>query len=578
MNARTWQAAVLAVVLAAAALMFAWLGSMPLSDRDEGEYAAAVAAMARRGDYLVPTLNGRLYLEKPILIFWSVAAAQWLTGQPELGARLPSAASAFVLALLVGALVWRVAGSLVPAALALAALAFAPLNLLVARACLTDQLLSLFTTGALICGFLALEREPPADRPWWLAAWAALGLGFLTKGPVALAVVLPVAIIYALWQRRLGETLRRARLGWGLVVFLAINLPWYGLVFWRLGDVFWQAFFVSQNLRRFSEVLLGHGGGFFYYLPVLLLGCHPFVAAALPAWARALFRNPASARAADPLARLRLLAAIASAWTWLVFSLAATKQPNYVLPALPWIALLAGYFLWRLGAGEEIGPWAKRVFWGALVLGGVVWTLVLAGVPLALPLLWDQVLASIRFDSSEYALPLRPPVFVLWPLLGALAAGGGVALGWWLWRRGRAAWLGLCLAASAAALGGVLFLGLLPQAARVAQEPARRMALQVRACAGAEAAVVTYGLWKPALIFYAGRDLPRYRVEQAQELARRLAAEEPVFVFSRLRLRGRLRAVAGFQELAVYQGYLLGGNPSAARRWRACGGQKGSGP
>lgn len=566
MSARVWQAAALVVLAAGLALYLLWLGDMALTDRDEGEYAAAVAAMERNHDYVVPTLNGKLYLEKPILIFWAVAAGQTITGQGELGARLPSAISAVLLMLFAGWLVWRMAGSLAPGVLAAALCGFTPLMALVGRACLTDTLLTMFTTLSLGLFFVATEQEAPRDRPWYLAAWAALGLAFLTKGPVGPAVVLPAALIYILWQRKFLQVLRRSQIHWGLLIFLAINLPWYGLAFHRLGKTFWNAFFVSQNLRRFSEVLLGHGGGYFYYLPVLLVGAFPLAAAALPELGRALAANRKEARASDPMARLRLFAAISSVVVFIVFTLAATKQINYILPALPFLAVLGGYFLWRRAAGEPMGRLAGPVFWIALWLTGGIWVLVLAAVPLGVGVAWPDILGSIRPDSSEYALPTQPPLMVLWPLVGALLGVAALAGAWILHRKGQGKWLGLSLSAGGAILAAVLVLGLFPQAAQVIQQPAKDMALAVRAKAGQGTEVVSFGLWKPSLFYYLDRDIPRIRSTEPKALAEALARPEPVMVLTRTALPA-LKQVAEAREIKQYEGYLLAGNQAAQDLW-----------
>ncbi len=560
--------ALLLVLAAAGALFLAGLGDMALTDRDEGEYAAAVAAMRAKGDWLVPTLNGRLYLEKPILVYWAMAGSQALMGDNEAGARLPSALAAFALVLGVGLLVWRTGRRASLGALATGALAFSPLFVLVGRACLTDALLSLWTTLALMAVFLALEAEEGRGRGWWLAAWAALGLGFLTKGPVALAVVLPSAALYALIQGRFFYSLRHARWLWGLGIFLVINLPWYGLVWWKLGDQFIDAFFVSQNLRRFSETLLGHGGGLAYYLPVLLLGAFPFAAAALPELGRALFQNPRSQRLEDPLSRLHMLSALSLLVVLVVFSLAATKQINYILPALPFLAMLAACQMQRLASGQAQGRLARVVFWGFLWLSGGLLVLALAATPAAVALFWDKILASIRFDSSEYALPATAPLLILWPLVAALAAGTGVYLASWSARRQHGLMAACSLVVGAALFCGVVFLGLLPQAAGIIQQPAKELALELKRRAGEQAKVLTYGLWKPSLIYYTGRDLPRLKVEQGAELAKEISAASPVYVLSRARLGDKLGQAPGFAVIDTREGYLLGGNSAAAAQWK----------
>ncbi|MFH1059483.1 MAG: glycosyltransferase family 39 protein [Pseudomonadota bacterium] len=558
-----WWWALLAMLAAAAFFFLSGLGQMPLTDRDEGEYAASVAAMFSRGDFIAPFLNGQPYLEKPILVFWLIAIGQAILGPGELAARLPSALASLGLVVWLGWLLITTSRNPAFTALSLAAAAFTPLMALVGRASLTDLPLTLFTTLSLGAFFVAGEREGKGGRWWWLIAWAGLGLGFLTKGPVALAVVLPTALIYAALQRKLWLTLSRARILWGLAIFLAINLPWYGLVFWRMGDEFWRAFFVSQNLRRFSEVLLGHGGGFFYYLPVLLLGFWPFSAAALPGLGSALFKNRREARAADPLARLRLLAGVAVLVVLVVFSLAATKQINYIMPAWPWLAVLAGYQLWRLMSGEPGGRLARGVtaaaHWG---LGGL-WTLALIAAPAALALAWPRIQASIRPDSSEYALPEKAPLMLLWPLACGLLAAAAVWLPVWLRRKSRPREAAIALCVAAGLFCTATAFGLLPRAADEIQTPAKAMAQAYNQRLGDAANPVTFGLWKPSLLFYLNREIPRLRSNETDKLAASLAEAKPVAVLSRVSLLPSLTAAPGFLELARWSGYVLGGNALA---------------
>lgn len=559
--------ALLLVLAAAGALYLAGLGDLPLSDPGEGRYAAVAAAMGAGHDWVVPTLGGRPYLAEPILGYWALAGGQALMGDGELGARLPSALSLFLLVLAVGLLVWRSGGRASLGALAAAALAFCPLVVLVGRSCLPEALFSLWTTLSLLAVFLALEGEDPAGRGWWLAAWAALGLGFLSKGPLVLVLVLPSAALYALAQGCLGWALRHARWLGGLVIFLLINLPWYGLAWWQLGDRF-GAVFLSQTLGRFPASLWGQGQGLFYYLPVLLLGAFPFAAAALPELGRALFQNPRAQRELDSLSRLHLLAAVSLLVMLVVLSLAADKQVSLILPVLPFVAVLAACQLRRLALGQGRGRLAWPLFWAFLWLSGGILVLALAGFPAVLPWFWERIVALPFWQADGYALPLRAPLLVLWPLLAALAAGAGVYLASWAVRRGRQGLLPWVLGGGAALLCVVLFLGLAPQVAGVLQQPAKELALQVQRRAGQEAKVVTYGLAKPSLVYYTGRDLSAYRVGQGQELGRELAAAAPVYVYSRVRLEDQLAALPGFKTITSREGYLLGGNAAALAQWQ----------
>lgn len=563
-----WIVGALAVALTAGVLLFACLGSMPFSDRDEGEYAASVAEMRRSGDYFIPRLNGQLYLEKPILIFWAVAAGQGVFGVNELGARFPSALSAWLLTVLLGLVVWRATGQLGWGVLSSACFAFSPLVVLVGRAVLTDMLLTLFTTLSLLSFYWANEKNGERDLAWYLGAWAFLALGFLTKGPVALAVVLPTAFLYALISGRLGPVLRRARIHWGLLVFVAINLPWYGWAFYQLGDKFWQGFFVSQNLVRFSEVLLGHGGGFFYYLPILLLGLFPAGALAWPGMFTTLIKRPRQAAKVDAAGRLRLLSALGALWTFLVFSLAATKQINYLLPAAPFVAVLAGDFLSRVFSNQAPATWTRRAVVISLGVLTLIWVIALLAIPMLLPHFWDMVLASIRFDSSEYALTPTAPGLGLWPWLAALGLGAGAVLAWLVYRRERTG-LGVAVLLATAVLFSALTMGgLLGRVSLAVQDPVVHLAKEVRAVASTrKVAMLSYGLWKPSLLYYLDRRMRTLWVRDP--LPRGLFGRvRPTFVFSRVRLADRLAPAEGFRELARAGGYLLGGNAAAAKLWQ----------
>lgn len=569
-----WAALGVLTALLCGVLFFACLGSTPLSDRDEGEYAASVAEMRRSGDFLIPRLGGRLYLEKPILIFWLVAGSQYLFGQNEFAARLPSAVCAWLTVLLLLWLVGRAGGRPGWGVLSAAAFGLSPLVVLVGRAVLTDMPLTLFTTASLLCFFMASQKKGHGDLGWYLSAWAGLGLGFLVKGPVALAVVLPPALIYSALTGGFLYNLKRSRLHWGALIYLAINLPWYGWAFYRLGQEFWQGFFVSQNLVRFSQVLLGHGGGLYYYLPVLLLGLFPFAALAWPPLLSALRRDWRQARQAGPEQRLRLLAAISALWTLLLFSLAATKQINYILPAVPFLAILAGDLWLRLlgrGEGASAGRWGFAI---SLVVLAVLWAVALGLAPWALAEYWERITTSIRFDSSEYALGATPPSLGPWTWLGAGAALLAAAA-WLVAGRVRAGGYVAVACLGAALFSAVTMGGLLGRAAGEVQAPAVDLARQLRAAVQEKrAAMVSYGLWKPSLLYYLDRPMQTLWVRDPLPPGL-FERKRPVFVFSRVRLAGRLFGHPGYVELGRAAGYLLAGNPAAAGLWGQRGLQAG---
>jgi len=80
-----------AALLVAAVMLFWGLGSVPLMQPDEGRNAEVAREMAVSGSWLVPTLEGHAYLDKPAAYFATVAASLELFGVNEWGARVPSA-------------------------------------------------------------------------------------------------------------------------------------------------------------------------------------------------------------------------------------------------------------------------------------------------------------------------------------------------------------------------------------------------------------------------------------------------------------------------------------------------------
>src|SRR2546425_1245025 len=77
-------------------LVFFWgLGDIGLMSFNEARRALPAQAMFLEGDWLLPHLNGELYLAKPPLLYWLAASASFLFGAAnEWAVRLPSALAA----------------------------------------------------------------------------------------------------------------------------------------------------------------------------------------------------------------------------------------------------------------------------------------------------------------------------------------------------------------------------------------------------------------------------------------------------------------------------------------------------
>jgi 4-amino-4-deoxy-L-arabinose transferase-like glycosyltransferase len=176
-----------------------WLiGAYPLMDPDEGRNAEVAREMAASGDLLVPHLDGLPYMDKPFLYFAVVAAGIRAFGPSELVVRLPSLLATLLTVVLVARFARARDGSEAGWIAACAALVM-PVTLVLAATVIFDATMTLFMVAAILALHRAIElraerRSPaPGEWRWTVAAWVAMALGVMTKGPVALVVPLLAA-------------------------------------------------------------------------------------------------------------------------------------------------------------------------------------------------------------------------------------------------------------------------------------------------------------------------------------------------------------------------------------------------
>jgi 4-amino-4-deoxy-L-arabinose transferase-like glycosyltransferase len=205
----------------------------------------------------------------------------------------------------------------------------------IARMALPDLPLTFFITLATWAGFVATLDGDRHQRRWVLLAAAAMAFGFLTKGPVG--VVLPglVVVPVVLMERR-GLNLRGADVLPALVVFAAIALPWYTLMWLTHGNAYLEGFFLGDNLERFATDRFNDPRPWWFYGPVIMGGLLPWTPLAL-VWLNPIWRFLTRRKDIETL-ELRLV--LWAALPVVFYSLSVGKQPRYILPVLPPLAIL----------------------------------------------------------------------------------------------------------------------------------------------------------------------------------------------------------------------------------------------
>jgi len=399
-----------AALLLMAVLFFARLGDLPLIDPDEGRNAEVAREMAQAGAWVVPTYNAIPYLDKPALYFRAVALSFTFFGRSEATARLPSALSATLLAVMMFAFCRRVYGERA-AALTVIVLATTPLIIGFARLVIFDMPLALFTTAAILAGYRAEEDPPSACRRWLLCGAASSAVATLIKGPVGFLVPVAVLTVFHLVERRPRAILRMLAPR-NLVLFFAIVLPWFLALVYTHPE-FLRYGLVEESARRFLTRSFRRTEPVYYFGPVLLLVFYPW-SALLPEAALIAWRNRGRWMRAD---RFLILWAVVVV---VFFSLSQSKRPGYILPAIVACAALTAR-LFDHALAESEGRAIR------LVLRGTMWIALLstaAAAALSLNLgRPDRLQALLGFESNEFGR-LQPDlgVLVVSVLVVALAA------------------------------------------------------------------------------------------------------------------------------------------------------------
>lgn len=520
MQGRTRDYAVL--IALCAVLTLPNLGGTSLWDVDEGVNAEAAREMRDNDSWLIPTFNYKLRTAKPVMLYWLQRASFAAFGVSEWSARLPSALLTCGAVLLLYELTRRMFDR-ATGLLAGIVLASAIEVCMLAHAATPDATLLFFTVLTFYAFWrghetpaqpeIANASEGGAGRTWWKWTAAACALAMLTKGPVGVALPGLVIFLYFAWNRELSRLLDRRILTAGLV-FLLIAGPWYGLVTAETRGEWARQFFAKENIQRFSSPMDNHSGPFFYHAAALLVLFAPWSAFLLAAlwygWRGA--QRPAEETAALPRPE-RLLLCWFGAYL-VLFSAAATKLPNYMLPAYPALAVLTARFLMRWRDGEIAVPkWVMPVGVSALALTGTAFAgglIVVSGTGGLLPE------TARLFPGAE-----RVAVLGLVPLACAIV----------LWRALRANARPRFVRAQA--VGAVAFTALL---AAFGSGPfdARKAAKELVLASGVSSPerdirLAHHDWFQPSIVFYARREVTE--VFGAEAVADFLAVPTPGYLF-----------------------------------------------
>ena len=560
-------------------LFFLGLGTLGLTDRDEGRNAEAAREMLETGNWISPTYNYEPRFAKPAFVYWLMSGGYRILGVSEFTARLPSALFGMALILLQYLFLARIRGPEVGLLGALMLL-LNPEIVALGRMALTDSALIFFTTLALFGFWLGLQgsmaqtegRGSGARHYFWLF-YLGMAFGTLTKGPVGAAVPLLAVVPYLTLARQWGLFWKRGFPLVGLLTFVVIATPWYAAMF-AIHGLRYAASAQVHTLGRFLDPMEGHGFTVFFYVPVLLIGFFPW-SGLLPAALYQAFKNWREAKRkerevsftspyASPLTPhedLELFAALWVAGVFLFFSLSATRLPHYIAPLFPAAAILTASYWSRC----LVRPATRGIRASIHTIIGLGFALAL-GFAL-LPWLYSRFIEKIAKEFPA-ASRLNPSDLYTGPYLTAAVLVIGMTLVGYFGlsesRRAGTFWI------AGATIGLAILIAIqatLPQANRYFVAPPQELAYAAGVNLGPGDRLLVYGVSRPSLVFYARRKVEYF--SPGEETRMRLLLTQPgqTMILLPARLRQTLPAeAAGFPIILQRYGYLLLGNEAMVKQ------------
>jgi 4-amino-4-deoxy-L-arabinose transferase-like glycosyltransferase len=334
------------------ALRLGTLGKIALTDPSEGRYASIAQLMVQTDNWVTPQtyVAGEIvpFNAKPPLHTWLTAISFKLFGMDEWSARFPSFLAAFLTCLITGYFAKSFFSSEI-AVLSCFLLVSSLIFFVISGSCLVDPILMLALAGVTTSAAFVL-RDKAGNSPLAGALFFVfLALGFMTKGPVAVALAAATLLPWGIFSKRLNDF---KKLPWisGIGIFTVITFPWFWMAE-KATPGFLKYFFVNENFLRYITPAYGDIYGsahthFYGYIWLLaLLAFLPWSPVLLFLLAGAVKNKTVRYKewfVENPWQAYALFWGLGSI---LFFTVAKQVSPTYVMPALPGLAIFTAILL-----------------------------------------------------------------------------------------------------------------------------------------------------------------------------------------------------------------------------------------
>ncbi len=367
------------------------LGKNPIYILDEAKNAQCAREMLQRHDWIVPTFNQQLRTDKPPLHYFFMAAAYQIFGITAFSARIFSAVCGLLILLATYRFTLLYTNRSTAFLSGLVLLSSWQFNFEM-RLSVPDPYLILIVTSSLYSFFIFYTSGFKRQK-YLFGMYALLGLGILSKGPVAVILPMIAITVFLIIQKRFTfKTIRACKILYGIPLILLIALPWYILVQLHTHGAWTHGFFIKNNINRYLRIRENHGG----FPPLTLL----YVLAGTMPVSFFLWPVIKAVRDSFQFNVLIQFTAVVTLSIIAFFTLSKTQLPNYPLPAYPFISIIAACYFNQL--------MQKRV---SITISLILMLLVSFLIPIA-------VFISSRYEFTMAAYPHLWIAFITVPVGG----------------------------------------------------------------------------------------------------------------------------------------------------------------
>lgn len=321
------------------------LGSPALLDSDETRYADMARGMLNSRDFVTLRLDGKIFWDKPPLFFWTLCISYKLFGITEFAVRLPSVLCALTTIFALFFTVKKICSekmALVSSLILATSVEF----VIFARVSILDMLFCTNITISLFCGLMTYFVSDKNKKFFWYGFYVFSALGILTKGVPAMVIPFGTMFFIGIWKKNLKEFFKPEFFIPGIILFLAIALPWHLEMYKIHGNEFIREYIIKHHIQRFignSEI--GREHSCIYYIPTFIVGFLPWIFTFLFGLKKLITKTKPE---------FIVMNLIGFIFTFIFFSSAGTKLITYILPLYPMSAVLCAYMWTTKDFNKEI--------------------------------------------------------------------------------------------------------------------------------------------------------------------------------------------------------------------------------